>query len=283
MKLTSTVATIALLCVGSTARAQRIPVGAKYVAMGSSYAAGPKVGTPADSASDRCARSRDNYAHQLARQRHLALTDVSCGGATTAHVLGPWLELPAQLDAVDGATWLVTVTIGGNDVNYMSVLSAGACKGAPSGRTCRAAPIVPSDSAYAALEARLTVIAQTVKTRAPKARMVFVQHFSVPPCAGTCAVLTMSAADADAARTMARRLAEATVAAAKNGGAELLPLNDLSASHNACSSTPWINGDLAATPPSDGTSFHPRLSGMTAVAEALDHLLGASADGRKPR
>ena len=192
MKLTSTVAAIALLCVARTAHAQRIPAGAKYVAMGSSYAAGPRVGTPADSASDRCARSRDNYAHQLARQRHLALTDVSCGGATTAHILGAWRELPAQLDAVDSATRLVTVTIGGNDVSYMTLLAAGACKGASAGRACRAAPIVPTDSTYAALEARLTAIAQTVKTRAPKARMVFVQYFTVLPSAGTCEVLPMS-------------------------------------------------------------------------------------------
>ncbi|GGC13951.1 hypothetical protein GCM10011494_35940 [Novosphingobium endophyticum] len=34
------------------------------------------------------------------------------GGATTAHILGPWNELPAQIDALTDDTALVTVTIG---------------------------------------------------------------------------------------------------------------------------------------------------------------------------
>ena len=82
----------------ATPRTALFPAGAHYVAMGSSFAAGPGVGTPAETPTDRCSRSAANYAQQLARKRNLHLTDVSCGGATTAHVLGPWNELPAQVD-----------------------------------------------------------------------------------------------------------------------------------------------------------------------------------------
>jgi phospholipase/carboxylesterase len=39
----------------------------------------------------------------------LDLTDASCSGATTQHLLAPWNELPAQLDALRPDTRLVTV------------------------------------------------------------------------------------------------------------------------------------------------------------------------------
>ena len=39
-----------------------------------------------------------------------------------AHVLAPWNELPAQIDAVTPDTRLVTITIGGNDLNYIGNL-----------------------------------------------------------------------------------------------------------------------------------------------------------------
>lgn len=51
----------------------------------------------------------------------LNLVDVSCGGATTAHILGAWSELAPQIDAVTSDTKLVTVTIGGNDLNYVVI------------------------------------------------------------------------------------------------------------------------------------------------------------------
>ncbi len=68
-----------------------------------------------------------SYSRLLAAQLRLRLTDASCGGATTAHVLAPWNELPAQIDAVTSDTRLVTITIGGNDLNYMGVLFAASC------------------------------------------------------------------------------------------------------------------------------------------------------------
>jgi lysophospholipase L1-like esterase len=204
------------------------------------------------------------------------LTDVSCSGATTAHLLGPWDELPPQLDAVDSATRLVTVTIGGNDLGYMTVLGAGACHGAPAGRTCRDAPPTPSDSAYVALQQRLTAIARRVQQQAPQARLVFVQYFTVMPPTGSCAAMPLNDADAAAARTMARRLAEVTARAAASTGADVLPLDSLSASHHACAADAWSNGDLGTATPTDGVSFHPRQSGMTAAARALHQLLDRS-------
>jgi hypothetical protein len=91
----------ALLAVTGPARAAGLPEGATYVAMGSSYAAGPGITTAAPDSPARCGQSADNYPRQLARRLKLKLVDRSCGGATTADVLktGP-LGLPPQVDGL---------------------------------------------------------------------------------------------------------------------------------------------------------------------------------------
>jgi hypothetical protein len=66
-----------------------IPKGSRYVAMGSSFAAGPGI-TPRASASPRRAgRSAGNYAHLVARALGLELRDVTYSGATTSDILRP--------------------------------------------------------------------------------------------------------------------------------------------------------------------------------------------------
>ena len=68
--------------------------GARYVAMGSSFAAGPGVGPVTPGTPPRCGRGTLNYPNLLAQKLKLDLVDATCSGATTEHVLGPWKELP---------------------------------------------------------------------------------------------------------------------------------------------------------------------------------------------
>jgi lysophospholipase L1-like esterase len=246
------------------------PPGSKYVAMGSSFAAGPGVTTQADDPPNRCTRSKDNYAHQLARRRGLNLTDVSCSGATTAHLLGSWNELKPQLDAVGADARLVTVTIGGNDVGFTAGLGAAACatRGGPT--PCPPAPAAPTDQAWADLEAHLGQIAGEVHRRAPAARLVFVDYTTVLPAEGTCPVLSLTAAQAAASREINRRVVEITARVARASGGALVAASAITAAHDACSADPWVNGSL---PPPGGAAFHPRLQAHAAIALALDRLL----------
>lgn len=247
--------------------------GDKYVAMGSSFASGPRIAASADTPPNRCARSAENYAHQLARRFGLALTDVSCSGATTAHLLGPWNELPPQIEAVDAATRLVTVTVGGNDVNYNRGLSAMGCATAAApGAACAAPPPVPSETDYAALEAHLRQIAEAVRRRAPSARLLFVDYPRVLPPDGTCPALSLTGEQAARSRQIDRRVVEITRQAALASGAGLVSASQLSAGHDACSAQPWTNG-YAAPPGADGGAYHPNLASHTAVAEAIGRLI----------
>lgn len=262
--------------------------GGRYVAMGSSYASGSGI-TPYDqSAPARCQRSTENYAHQLASRRNLTLVDVTCGGATTAHILGAWGELPPQVDALTSETVLVTITIGGNDLGYIGGLIAGSCgEGAASGAAAqplcqmiaagrRSGATMPAatEAAWHKVEETLATIVQEIRRRAPRARIVFVDYLTVLPDGALCAQTPLSSEAGAIGRSTALRLAHLTASVAKRNGAEVLTASQLSyAKHDACSASPWMTGFI---PPADARSFvpyHPNLAGMTAIAEALDRQL----------
>jgi lysophospholipase L1-like esterase len=271
-------AALMLLCpAASEARppVARLAAGDHYVAMGSSFAAGPGITTAADTPPTRCGRSSDNYAHQLARRLNLVLTDVSCGGATTAHVLGNWNELPPQLDALKRDTRLVTVTIGGNDVGYIGSLMAASCAGDASSAVCKglaarrpagqSVPTVPDEAAWQLLETRLNAVAAEVRQRAPDARLIFVDYLSVIPRRALCGLTPIEPERAKLSLGTARHLAAITARAARSAGAGLIRASSLSTGHDACAATPWTTGLVV-----DRAPYHPNLAGMTAVADALE-------------
>jgi lysophospholipase L1-like esterase len=278
-------------CVTAPVRpTQSIAPSARYVALGSSFAAGPGVTVSADSPATRCTRSRDNYAHQLARLRQLDLVDVSCGGATTAHLLGQWKELAPQLDALTPDTALVTITIGGNDVSYVGYLFVESCKGAlgrpdleklsamckaMTGRPSSAAvPAAPTEAAWTKLAADMDRIAMEVRKRAPKARIIFVDYVTLLPSGAPCPTVPLSAQAMATAQATATRLAQLTADVAKRNGADVLRASALSRGHDACAAQPWSNGFVARPGVDPFTPYHPNLAGMTAIAAALDRQLG---------
>ena len=229
-----------------------------YVAMGSSFAAGPGI-APMEQGGELCRRSLANYPNLLAEKRGLKLIDASCGGATTGNMLEAWGKIPAQVDALTRDTALVTVTIGGNDVGYIGGLMGAACRNgvkdsAMAGR-CIALPEA-TEAAWQGLEQRLGRIAAEVRDRSPHARLIFVEYPSVVPLKGTCARLGLTAAEAAKARALAARLAALTAKVAKANGAEVLHADRLSRGHDVCAAKPWMNGAVVRGK-DDGMVFHP--------------------------
>jgi lysophospholipase L1-like esterase len=169
---------------------------------------------------------------------------------------------------VTSQTELITVTIGGNDVFFMANLIAMSC-GRPGG--CPIRPDADVDARFATLSDSLKRIVTVARERNPKMRVVFVNYFTVLPKQGTCALVGLTADQADHVRAVAARLAEITDKVAQESHADLLDLGSLSRAHNACSSDPWV---LGAHPP-QGESippFHPNREAMHAVGDALAKL-----------
>lgn len=259
-----------------------LPAGTRYVALGSSFASGPLLGPPKPGSPARCARSAPNYPTLLAARLELTLIDVSCGGATTLHVLGPWNELPAQIDSVTTDTRLVTLSIGGNDLGYVAGLIAASCRaGAPYRPGPCAARTVPAEQDFARLESNLREIVRQVAIRAPDARFVMVQNILlVAP--KPCAAVTIDPADAAASRAIGRRIAAITAKVARETRTMLLSSDVLSRRHTACSAEPWSNGMVPGYDGSKGAPWHPNAAGMKAVADALAAELGARSSNRAP-
>lgn len=263
-----------LLAAGTVAAKPALPAGARYVSMGSSYAAGPgtgelKPGTPA-----RCTRSQANYPTLLAQRLRLDLVDATCGGATTAHILRPWNELPAQMDAVSPETRLVTITIGGNDVNFVRNLYGTECAGKAPTAEVRAKctqSLLPGEDDWAKLSANLREIVRQIRAKAPAARVIFVDYQTVLPHGRTCPAVPFGATGLATMRGQAARLAEITASAARAEKAEVFHAGALSRNHSPCDAQPWMVGAPGTAP---GTPYHPNAAGMRALADALARKLG---------
>jgi len=271
-------ATLSVLALAGcmTASPARLPAKARYVAMGSSFAAGAGIAPLKQAAPVRCGRSEASYATLLAKRLDLALEDVTCGGATTAHILGPWSELPPQIDAVTPETRLVTITIGGNDLGHVMNLMAASCPPegwTHQGRTMPCPPTrIPQAADYARLEGQLRAIVQAVRVRAPQARVVFVQYVRMVPDA-PCPALRLSGEGAMASRVTGEQLARVTARAAAAEGAQVLAADELSRAHTPCDAEPWSAGPVPLGPQAP-TPWHPNAAGHAAIADALAEMLG---------
>lgn len=253
----------------------RFPTPAQYVALGSSFAAGLGLGPRAPGSPLLCMRSINGYPQQLARMAGLSLLDASCSGATTRHVLrGGQFFQPAQLDALDNSTELVTLTAGGNDVGYIRDLLLLAKRrkrrlAAALLRLLWRGPKAPELRDFAGLRASFDAIFAEIGRRAPRARVVAVTYPAVLPREGTCPKIGISEEEAALMRAVADRLAEVTCAAASAAGAAVVDMASLSAGHDPCSEMPWVFGDEPNAP-----AFHPTLSGAEATAREILKAIG---------
>lgn len=147
--------------------------GASYVALGDSFSSGeansPYEATTDTTGVDQCHRSLDYaYPQLLARDSSLTLGDmafVACSGATTDTLLnggsgkGVWGE-GSQLNALSSSTQVITLTIGGNDMGFKSVMDSCIRKlGTLGGWGCKNDPFLPN-----ALTDRLSALSGTAST-----------------------------------------------------------------------------------------------------------------------
>jgi len=257
----------------------------RYVALGSSMAAGPGIPPRAPGSPRAAMRSARNYPHLLAEDLGLDLVDVTYSGATTAHVLTDRQNGTApQLTALDGTEDLVTITVGGNDIAYVPGMYVATLPGA-----LRLLPVVGGrlrdvlDPARRELSLdkvadSLVTVGERVRALAPNARALFVEYLTLLPPSGMKAP-PLKREHADLARHLADRLAELTAKAAAATGCEVVRVAEASSAHHAWSDDPWTVG---ATLPLPGRplAYHPNAAGMRAVTDLIRaHLDSAGSTG----
>ncbi|MCS5735027.1 SGNH/GDSL hydrolase family protein [Herbiconiux daphne] len=257
----------------------QIPPGSEYVAMGSSFAAGPGLRPRSPGAPRASGRSDSNYAHVAAAHLGLALNDVTFSGATTTDILTASAGRSAQIDAVTARTRLVTLTAGGNDVGYLPALTLASLPWPVRDlarfrdRVAAVTDAATTDDRFGALTAGLTTIVSEVQRRAPDARVVLVDYLTILPpddASGRGPDVLRRHRGGDLVewgRGVATRLTETFASVAAAEGCDLLDVGARSRHHDAWSAEPWTRRFHLTL--RGGAPFHPSASGMAAVAQML--------------
>ena len=230
--------------VGASAPAQAAPR-ISYVALGDSYSAG--VGAGGNSGS--CAQSPDAYPALWARAHPGAsFTFAACSGATTADVLG------GQLSALSPSTTLVSLTVGGNDVGFSSVMKT-CVLGSTS--TCESAVAAAERTAGRELPGRLDAVLSGIHAQAPAAQVVVLDY---PGFYDTSAWFCpgLSGADHQALDAGDDELDGIIQAAAARHGDTFADVRARFAGHELCDNPAWLNS--VTLPVED--SYHPTAAGQ---------------------
>ncbi|BBY34048.1 hydrolase [Mycolicibacter minnesotensis] len=230
-------------------------------------AAGPGIRPLAAGAPRVAGRSARNYPRLVAHALGLDLVDVTFSGATTAHLLSErQLGVPPQIETLDGSETLVTITIGGNDVGYVPLLMGATLPGLFRRLPAVAELLDPGlrEQALSEVEPALQAVGAAVRSRSPRARVIFVDYLTLLPPAGERAG-RLPEDVVHLARHVADGLQRCTAAAAATTGCELVRAGVASREHHPWSAQPWTVGPGLPLPWRPWP-FHPNAAGMAAVA-----------------
>jgi len=134
-----------------------------YVALGDSYSSGVGAGDYIGS-SGSCDRSPNAYSALWADAHHPAsYKSVACSGAKTSDVVAD------QLSALSSSTTLVSITVGGNDEGFSSIMEDCILDGTS---TCVSEINAAKADAQAHLPAKLAGVYNGIRAKAPNAHVV---------------------------------------------------------------------------------------------------------------
>jgi lysophospholipase L1-like esterase len=256
----------------------------RYIALGDSYTSAPLVPPAAPNSPAQCGQSAANYPHVLGAALGLALTDVSCGGATVGDFSkAQWSDQAAQFLALSADAALVTIGIGGNDNNLFASVVAG----------CGATALLSTGSLtpckdkfgdefakkIAADEVNLRAALREVRHRAAKARVVLVGYPDIMPTDAVgragCLIagVPFTPGDLDYVDGIERALNAMLARAAAAEHVLFVDTYTPSVGHDMCRlpGTRWIEPLIPLSP---AAQFHPNAAGEAATAADLQRALG---------
>ncbi len=246
----------------------------RYVALGSSMAAGPGIRPRAPGSPRAAGRSARNYPHLVAAALGLDLVDVTFSGATTAHILTESQHGAApQAEALDGTETLVTVTIGGNDAGYVPMLFAAglpargpldSVAGQPVTGDGRPGRTLPRPRGGAASRSSRWAGCSAAGHRMPRCCSSTTSRC----CPHAARAPPLDGADVTLGRHVAETLERLTAEAAEATGCALVRAGAASREHHAWSAQPWTTR-FGWPVPGRPAPLHPNAAGMRAVAELV--------------
>ena len=221
---------------------------AQYVALGDSYSSG--VGTRAylnDGTS--CQRSAYAFPSLIAAARGYALNLRACSGAKVSDVTN------TQLSALTASTSYVTISVGGNDAGFSSVLTT--CAQPWWASDCNGAISKANSYLNNTLPGSLATLYSAIRSKAPNAKVVVVGYprlFNGEDCNAFTWFSPSEEASLNATADLLNSKLAAAAAARGFGFAN--PTNAF-LGHSVCGNPEWLNG--LSNPVSE--SYHPNRTG----------------------
>jgi lysophospholipase L1-like esterase len=258
-----------------------------YAALGDSYSSGEGAYTGATDGTERgaqrCHRSPQAYYKAVGASFTFrgSVAQTACAGATVAGVRNGQYGQPSQLTTLGPGTTLVTLSVGGNDAGFSTVLTNCVVR-VPFSAACRAQNSVV-DGKLPRIKSDVTALLGEINRRSPAARIIMIGYPRLFPEGPTATAATIGTTDQRWLNAMARRLDDTLEAAARgvdqridrsNGPGSVEFVDDYTAfaGHEVGTPAPYINGldldirHLKARP----ASFHPNITGYRRLAQLVD-------------
>lgn len=241
---------LALAClVALLAAAAPASAADRYVALGDSYSSG--TGTRSYTLNSGCERGVYAYPYLLSQARpNTSLVFVACGGATTTTLMN------TQIASVTSTTTLVSVTIGGNDAGFSSVITE--CAQPAWLSDCAGKVTTAQNFIRNTLPGRLNTVYSAIKSRAAAGAKVVVLGYPRIFNGEDCNAGTFFSPDDETRLNATADLMRDTIKA--RAAAYGLTFKDVIppfVGHAVCDTTEWLNG--LSSPTSE--SYHPNRTG----------------------
>ncbi len=219
-----------------------------YVALGDSYSSGDGAGNYSDGS---CRESSNAYPVLWANANAPAtFTNETCSGATTSSVIS------TQLGGLSSATTLVSISVGGNDVGFASVMETCVLSSTSS---CVNAVNSAEAQAQSTLPAALNTVLSDIRADAPNAKIVVLDYPQFYDLSKSSSCIGLSTTDRTALNGGAALLDSEISAAASRNGDTFVDVVPHFAGHQICDSGSYLNSvnifDLES-------SYHPNASGQ---------------------
>jgi lysophospholipase L1-like esterase len=270
---------------GLLAGAASASSGPNYVSLGDSYTAGPLIpdqtGTPAG-----CLRSTNAYPSLTAAALGASsFTDASCQGAATINLTQPQSvplgTNPPQFNSLSSSTTLVSMQMGGNDIDFLGIIetcaedSVTSPLGSPCEKQYTAGGTDQLKEAINETAPKIATAIQQIHQLSPNAKVLVAGYPTILPNTGRGCwpVVPISYGDVPYLRGVELELNQMLASEAAANGATYVDTYTDSIGHDACEPTgaKWLEG---LVPTSDAAPFHPNALGEAAMARQVEAAAG---------
>jgi lysophospholipase L1-like esterase len=249
--------------------------------LGSSFAAGPRI--PPQIGPKAASRSANNYAHLLAEKLNATLTDMTISGATLKTIadepqIARGQTFAPQIEGLSEDIDIVTITAGGNDLNYVGDMLLDTANNYIVGSWILRmySYFFPALAKDVMEEEQLTTlyisILDKIHCKSPKARVFLVQYLTLlGPHVRPQVDVPLSTKQIRYHSEVAEKLQRATAKAAdaRQEWCECLSVHQASQQHGIGSAEPWVEGFGLGLLVRGVAPYHPNAAGMNAVSSML--------------